>query len=261
LIAVLGWVVILALYAVVYGLHNVKSAALILPIIPGLRWNISPDPRFRGWGKFFAITWFAAMIVVIVGSIVCATQAHAQGVEIPTWSLRYRATLIEAATASFGINAPTARLAAQIHQESNWKPNAASPYAQGLAQFTPPTARWLPAICPEIGAPDPWDAGWSIRAMACYDAWLYARVPHVDDCNAWAFTLVDYNGGQGLRMREQKVTAAAGDNPNLWWSNVELARARSPAAWNENRAYPRRILLVLEPAYLENDWGGKGACL
>jgi len=181
-------------------------------------------------------------------------------VKIPSYSLRYRAVIERAGSENFGLDSPTARLAAQIHQESAWQPHAASAYAQGLAQFTPATAQWLPRVCPQVGAPDPWDAGWAIRAMACYDAWLYAQAPGADECHKWAFVLADYNGGQGMRQREQKLAVKAGANADAWWFAVENFRVRAPAAYVENRAYVRRILLILEPAYLAAGWDDIGAC-
>lgn len=220
------------------------------------------DSGLRDRSEFGATAWPAVMLGILTLLVALwSAAAGAAEVEIPPYSLRYRASLERAAGDHFGLNAPVARLAAQIHQESLWKPGAASPYAQGLAQFTPPTARWLPTICPSVGAPDPWDPQWSIRAVACYDAWLYANAPRADECNRWAFVLSDYNGGQGMRIREQRLAAAAGKDSTLWWSNVEEFNARSAQAWKENRSYVRRILLLIEPAYLAADWGGKGVCL
>src|SRR5690606_5585235 len=95
---------------------------------------------------------------------------------IPTVSAQYRIRLEREAGATFGIDAPVARFAAQIHQESHWRADASSIYAQGLAQFTPATAMWLPDVCPAVGPPDVWDPGWSIRALICYDNYLHARL-------------------------------------------------------------------------------------
>ncbi len=214
------------------------------------------------WREFWSAAWPSIVLglLVLAYVLLTATPAAAAEVKIPEQSVRYRAALDRAAGDNFGLNAPTARLAAQIHQESMWKADAASPYAQGLAQFTPPTARWLPTICPSVGAPDPWDPQWSIRAVACYDAWLYANAPPANECNRWAFTLSDYNGGQGFRRREQQLARAAGDDSSTWFDHVESFNARSIGAWRENRSYVRRILLLLEPAYIAAGWGGTGAC-
>lgn len=200
------------------------------------------------------------LIAIAIALVLFAMQAFAADA-IPTYSLRYRAQLERAVGAQFGLDAPVARLAAQIHAESAWRPKAASPYAQGLAQFTPDTAKWLPQVCPEVGEPDPWDAGWSIRAIACYDHYLYANARAVDECNRWAFTLSDYNGGTGMRLREQRLARAAGADPARWFGSVEDYRARSVGAYRENRGYVRKILLVLEPEYVDAGWSGTAVCL
>jgi len=209
------------------------------------------------------LLWFLVGVVIVALIALCANSADARaalGVRIPATSLQYRMTLQQAAGERFGLDAPVARLAAQLQQESGWNPKAESPYAQGLAQFTPPTAAWLPQICPRIGPPDPWDAGWSIRAQTCYDAWLYARAPGSGDCARWAMTLSAYNGGETARDRERVLADRAGADPDVWFHETASFRARGKSAWRENRDYVRRILLVLEPAYIDAGWPGKAAC-
>ncbi|MDC8015177.1 hypothetical protein [Tahibacter soli] len=110
------------------------------------------------------------LIVAITLVAASTLAAAASPVRIPEASTRYRLALEREAVARFGLDAPIARIAAQIHAESTWEPTAESPYAQGLSQVTPPTAAWLPTVCPEVGPPDPWDAGRSLRAITCYDA-------------------------------------------------------------------------------------------
>lgn len=167
-------------------------------------------------------------------------------IAIPERSARYRIALEREAGAQFGLDAPVARLAAQIHQESGWRSDAASPYAQGLAQFTPATAAWLPDICPEIGQPDTWDAGWSIRAIACYDAYLYRSVTGASECDRWAFALSAYNGGLGWIVRDRNRASATGADSARWFGHVENHSSRARWAREENRAYVRRILLRSE---------------
>ena len=61
--------------------------------------------------------------------------------QIPSAANRWRADLTRAAHAQWGLDAPIAALAAQIHQESHWKSNAVSRVgAIGMAQFMPGTA-------------------------------------------------------------------------------------------------------------------------
>ena len=171
-----------------------------------------------------------------------------------------------------------------LHQESGWRPNAESPYAQGLSQFTPSTAKWLPSVCPETGAPDVWNPTWSLGAIACYDAWLYNRVQplawgdmrrsfdkpsltvgthykpgQIDQCSRWHFTLRAYNGGEGWMVRERRAAAVGGWNPNRW-EEVKDTRLRAAWAHKENTGYPMRIMYLLEPVYRRAGWSGASTC-
>lgn len=215
------------------------------------------------WLALFAFCAFAglhAYAATPFGGVDGGSATTAAPVPIPQASARYRIALQRAAAAQFGIDAPVARLAAQIHQESAWRPGAESAYAQGIAQFTPATAAWLPSVCPDVGAPDAWDATWSMRAMACYDRYLYERVAASRECDRWGMTLSSYNGGLGWLNRDITRASANGADPALWFDNVERFSARSSAARAENRAYVRRILLTVEPAYIAAGWPGQAVC-
>jgi len=217
----------------------------------GRHWYGLQTTRRQAWCHM-ALYVLGLVLLVIAGSVASAAE-----VPIPDASVRYRLQLERAAGEQWGVQAPVARLAAQIHQESHWNPSARSPYAQGLSQFTPSTAAWLPTVCPSVGPADPWDAGWSIRAVVCYDAWLHDRVSGAATaCDRWAMTLSAYNGGEAARNRER----AAADDPSRWFGQVEQQRSRSVAAWRENRGYVRRVLLTLEPAYLAAGWPGARVC-
>lgn len=218
------------------------------------------------------LLWFAcarepawrrrALLALLGGAclvLASRTSFAADTVRIPAESVRYRLQLERAAGAQWGLDAPVARIAAQLQQESGWDPRAESIYAQGLAQFTPKTAAWLPSVCPQVGAPDPWDVQWSVRAVVCYDAWLHARARGATACDRWAMTLSAYNGGELARDREVALAQRAHEPP-VWFGLTERVRSRSEAAWRENRGYVRRILLVLEPAYLAADWPGTRVC-
>ena len=216
------------------------------------------------WGERLVAAWLLALIVI--GTVGSMQIAHGATPRIPEASLQYRRALEQAAGERWGLDAPVARLGAQIQTESAWNPRARSPDAEGLAQFTPATARWLPQICPHVGRPDPWDAYWSIRALTCYDHALYAdmrprRSAVLNPCSAWAFALSAYNGGEGWLARDRRLAAARGLDPDRWFGSVATVNAgRSASAWRENRSYPRGILLRLEPAYLAAGWPGRAAC-
>ena len=199
----------------------------------------------------------------------CAPQsAHAADraakVRVPDVSPLYRLQIEHDAARFFGLRAEPARMAAQIHQESGWNPRAQSPYAMGLTQFTPSTAKWLPDVCPEVGPPDVWNPRWSISAQHCYMAWLFHRADPIrakpmTTCDRWAFALRAYNGGEGWLRREREASARGGANPNAW-REVEGFRSRARWAHKENTEYPQRILLRIEPAYLAAGWPGGPAC-
>jgi soluble lytic murein transglycosylase-like protein len=214
-----------------------------------------------------AILWTVGIgVLLLVAAVVASGRAEAATPQaVPEVSTVYRLRVEREAARNFGLEAPAARLAAQIDLESGWNPKAASAYAQGLTQFTPATARWLPTICPAVGEPDAWDPDWSLRAQACYMAWLldelqpYRHAGAMSTCTHWNFALRSYNGGLGWINRERLATQRAGDDANDWL-DVERHRLRAAWAHRENTRYPRRILLVLEPRYLAAGWPGSAAC-
>ncbi|TDK65994.1 transglycosylase SLT domain-containing protein [Sapientia aquatica] len=182
--------------------------------------------------------------------------------QVPHAANPYRAELTRTARMVWGMDAPVATFAAQIHQESAWRPDAVSRVgAQGMAQFMPATTQWIAALYPQsLANAQPFNPAWAMRAMLHYDRWLYQRVTGTDECNRMAFTLSSYNGGLGWAQRDAKLAAAQGRNASQWFNAVELVNAgRSPANWQENRHYPRRILLKHEPIYYAAGWG-QGAC-
>nr|WP_113866252.1 transglycosylase SLT domain-containing protein [Brenneria salicis]NMN91599.1 putative soluble lytic transglycosylase fused to an ABC-type amino acid-binding protein [Brenneria salicis ATCC 15712 = DSM 30166]RBP63071.1 transglycosylase-like protein with SLT domain [Brenneria salicis ATCC 15712 = DSM 30166]RLM30775.1 lytic murein transglycosylase [Brenneria salicis ATCC 15712 = DSM 30166] len=175
----------------------------------------------------------------------------------PPAAQQYRSDLIRNARLDWGLNAPVADFAAQLHQESGWNPRAVSPVgAQGLAQFMPATAQWISGIVPELKANQPFNPAWAIRALTRYDRWIWQRVNAADDCQRMAMTLSGYNGGLGWVQRDQKLAARRGLDSQRWFGHVAAVNAgRSEANWRENRHYPQRILLELAPRYLT--WGGR----
>lgn len=107
---------------------------------------------------------------------------------------------------------------AQIHQESGWRPDARSPYATGLAQFTPDTAAWISKLYPtDLGENNPLDPRWAIRACVKYDRWIYDRCPFsYSEDDRWRFTLSGYNGGAGWITRDRGLARAAGRDDTRW---------------------------------------------
>jgi soluble lytic murein transglycosylase-like protein len=224
----------------------------------GCRRGVDPVNGSRAIAR---LALLLALVVVVAAAVLSCGEARAASIRIPESSALHRLALEREAASRFGLDAPVALIAAQIHQESRWRPTARSKYAEGLAQFTPPTARWLPQVCPEIGPPDPWDAAWSLRAIVCYDHYLFARANYAaTDCDRGAFALSAYNGGEVMLRRERKLAAESGADASRWFDQVERFRARAQWAWDENRGYVRRILRELEPVYLSAGWPGSATC-
>ncbi|MFE8103581.1 transglycosylase SLT domain-containing protein [Brenneria goodwinii] len=194
---------------------------------------------------------FLLLILLLTGAF------GSNAAQPPAAAQQYRGELIRNARLIWGLNAPVADFAAQIHQESGWNPRAVSPVgAQGLAQFMPVTAQWISGIMPELKTKQPFNPAWAIRAMTRYDRWIWQRVNAADDCQRMAMTLSGYNGGLGWVQRDQKLAAQRGLDRQRWFGHVAAVNAgRSKANWRENRHYPQRILLELAPRYLT--WGGR----
>jgi len=215
--------------------------------------------RFR----WLLLVLLAACAVIAGGAAAdtAATTPQAERVRIPLASSRMRLTVIREAQRVYGLDAPVARFAAQIHQESLWNASAASRYANGLAQFTPPTAEWIAKVYPELHPAAPWDAHWSVRAMVRYMRHIETnQADAATPCDRWAFALSGYNGGPAWVTRDRKRAHLARADPNRWFGEVELHTARAAWARKENRDYVRRILLSLEPAYSKAGWPGDLAC-
>lgn len=182
--------------------------------------------------------------------------SQANAAEPPLAALKYRSDVIRASRVDWGLNAPVADFAAQLHQESGWNPAARSPVgAQGLAQFMPSTADWIAGVFPALSSREPYNPGWAIRALVSYDRWLWQRVIVPDGCERMAMTLSAYNGGLGWVNRDRRLARTRGLDDARWFGAVETVNAgRSAANWQENRHYPQRILHTLAPHYLS--WGG-----
>lgn len=187
-------------------------------------------------------------------------SAHAQ---IPESAHQWQRPIIREAQARFGVNAPVARIAGQLHQESSWRAEVCSwAGACGLAQFMPATSDWMAELFPSRLAPaDPFNPYWSIKANVYFNYWLYERNRNwADECSRWAGVLSGYNGGLGWVNRDRRLAASSGADPNVWVGHVEFYSNRAQWAIEENRAYVHRILHVLEPRYLNAGWPGEPVC-
>lgn len=208
--------------------------------------------------------WVTCALVAVFLAGLLYPFLSAKADEIPRAAYQYRDDLVRNARFVWGLDAPVATMAGQIHQESAYRADAQSHAgAQGLAQMMPATGRWLAEIYPADlgGEAQPFNPQWAIRALVAYDERLLDRVPTaVNECEAWAMVLSQYNGGPGWFDRDRALAASHGADRNRWWGHVELYSARSRAAFTENRAYPRRIVFLLSPLYERALWGRAVTC-
>lgn len=217
--------------------------------IPQLR---QVEQRSRTFARaLLALTIAWALLGGVAVILALTAPAHAQ--TVPAAAHQYRTQLVRAAHTQWGLHAPIAAFAAQVHQESAWRPQAVSRVgAQGLAQFMPATATWwcqaqrtAPAEC------QPHNPTWALRALVGYNKWLHDRTPahHSAHDRFWA-TLRAYNGGLGHWQAERRLAAA--DTRQA--IDAACGRARRHASHcAENLGYPARILGMLQPLY--RHWG------
>lgn len=186
--------------------------------------------------------------IAAIACLLCAAVALAAP---PQAALKYRSQLTREAQFVYGLNAPVPMFAAQIEQESGWRPGiTAWDNGRGLAQFMDPTADTVVKLYPELGRPEPYNPAWAMRALVRYDEWIFARVKGVDECHKWAAALKSYNAGLGYVQQAQRTSA----QPGIWFGVTEFVPTRqSPKNFEHSRLYPRWILLKRQPSYV--GWG------
>lgn len=174
----------------------------------------------------------------------------------PPAALKYRADLMREAQFIFGLGAPVPALAAQIEQESGWRPGiTAWDNGRGLAQFMDPTAEWAADRFQDLGQADPYNPRWAMRAMVRLDDWNLRRVSGETACDSWGAGLKAYNAGLGFVQRAQRRSQA----PGRWFGVTEHINAgQSAQNFEYSRLYARWILLKRQPNYA--GWGARVDC-
>lgn len=169
----------------------------------------------------------------------------------PSGAVKYRSMVTREAHFLLGLNAPIPMIAAQIEQESAWRPGiTAWDNGRGLAQFMDPTTDFITKLYPELGKAAPYSPAWAIPALIRYDVWIYKRVKGDTECHRWAAALKGYNAGLGYVQQAQK----ASDRPGLWFNATEFVKTKQSANnFEYSRMYPRWILFKRQLNY--TTWG------
>lgn len=168
--------------------------------------------------------------------------------------------LVGYAVSTFGKDAPVPLLAAQIRQESGWNPKAQSPYACGLAQFTPDTQTWVnKKFNLKEGSNTCFSPAWSLKAQMAYNKWLGEQVKGKNVCSRWFLILRSYNGGLGWVYRDQAKARAMGLDATDAFAIQGINSGRSLPNFKENIEYPNKIAFKWQEQY--KDWGGTLTCL
>lgn len=200
--------------------------------------------------------WFGYLLILVIGLASWSAWAG----EIPRDALRYQRDLIRNARLVWGLDAPVATFAGQIHQESGWRPDARSPVgASGLAQFMPATASWLCGRYADLPPGcDTLNPVWALRALVQYDRHLWDRLAAAGaECDRMWAALRSYNGGAGHWLRE---AALAHDRRDRRAVDAQCGRAsRAAQHCAENLGYPVRIIERHQPRYVAAGWG-RGVC-
>jgi soluble lytic murein transglycosylase-like protein len=173
--------------------------------------------------------WVAIVILLALFQDAPANEA------IPREAYKYRSAIIREARFSFGLSAPTATFASQIHAESGFRANICNPIAAcGLSQFMPATARAMARLHKDLSPAQPTNPAWAIRALVRLDYYLWEKTRGNDTCARMHMVLIGYNAGEG-RMRKK-------------WRPKETQR------------YLTRIFVQLEPLYVQAGGWGLGSC-
>jgi soluble lytic murein transglycosylase-like protein len=193
------------------------------------------------------------LIGVLLG-IACTLWWAGAAAQVPPAAEAYRRDLVRASQDVWGMDAPVSLLAAQLHAESAWRPDAVSPVgAQGLAQFMRATAADV-ARRYGGGPPNPFDPRWAMAAQSRYLRELHGAIAGAaNPSERMAFALAGYNGGARHVQRRRALSATP---ERCFNASCDINPGITAANQRENRVYPRRIILELMPRYHAAGWGG-----
>jgi len=179
----------------------------------------------RAAGMFAA---FVAGLALVVAAVLVVRQIMAPSEpKLPVVPDARRPIVERAAKVCSPLSVPL--LAAQIHAESNWRPDADSGHAQGISQFAPDTWKEWGRDGSGDGKADVWEPRDAIPAQAHYMCHLYDVVDELPG-NRTRLALAAYNAGPGA-----------------------VLRARGIPTIHETRGYVDRIVNTLLPQYRKSE--------
>lgn len=206
------------------------------------------------------LRWALALVTVVLLAVLAFGAFVVAHADVPVNANLYRIQLRAESQHVWGVNAPVATLAAQITQESGWRPAVTAwDGGQGLSQFMPATLTWACAKFKGALKGEPCDAyrpRVAMRLQAAYMLHLLNRVDEYDNaCSRMGFALMGYNSGEGWRMKRQ----ARSDAPGNVWATAAINPGVTPANQRVAQDYPHRVLRVYEPRFVTAGWG-RGSC-
>ncbi len=105
-----------------------------------------------GTQRHLARLGLSLILMLWLGMSLLVTAARAAET-IPHQANTLRHKLTQQAHLAWGLDAPVATFAAQIHTESRWQSAVSSPVgAHGIAQFMPATEAWINKAFPELAS-------------------------------------------------------------------------------------------------------------
>lgn len=196
----------------------------------------------------------SVLLLALILLAVFLWPARARAQSIPDEAYRFKRDIVRAGQHVWGLNAPTAMFAAQIHQESRFRSDARSPVgAVGLAQFMPSSSRWIAGVYPDLSENAPTTPEWSVLALVRYDKWLFDRLTGASDCHRISKAIASYNQGIGWTYRAEKIAP----DPTRWFNGIDQVNpGKRPDLQRETVNYVRRIVIVLTPIYVRSGFGG-----
>lgn len=234
-------------------------------------------------------------LCLLTGLLFLAVAPRALAVPLPSGAVQYLPTLAAEIDDVWPSLPLRSVIAAQIEQESRWKPRAelktSREYGFGLGQFTVAYRAdgserfnaWR-----EVRALDPALAGWQwenrhdarlqLRAVVIKNRACFRKLRPLldDDYNALAMCDAAYNGGlgglyaerrlcAGLRQAQPERTEGGGCDPDRWFGHVEMHSNKSRTKWHGygksafeiNREHVANVMRIRRPKYAA--WFGEPA--